>query len=163
MIKLICALDQNRTIGLDGKMPWHFPEDLQHFQHLTSNHPIIMGRRTFESIGHPLLHRLNIVLSKDEQFHPEGCLVFSSLKQALEFTQEKDVFIIGGQQLFEQTIDLADEIYLTEIHSEFQGDTFFPEFDKTLFSKEILKTTQFPYKADFCRYLRITSNKVKDH
>ena len=157
MIKIICAHDKHHVIGIHGKMPWHFPEDLKHFQNLTMNHPVIMGRKTFESIGKPLPGRLNIVLSQNKQYHPEGCFVFSSLKQALEFVKEKDVFVIGGQTLFEQALPLAEQLYLTEINAEFNGDTFFPDFDKTLFKKEVLKKTHTPFEAKFCCYTRITS------
>lgn len=129
---IIAAVAKNRVIGNNGRMPWHIPEDLQHFKQLTTGHTILMGRKTFESIGHPLPHRRNIVLSSQPI---SGMETFPSLNDAFRsLAPEEQVFIIGGGAVFAQTLSLADEFYLTLIDKEFTGDTFFPEYE--LFLKQ---------------------------
>ncbi len=151
-IKMICACSQNRVIGHKGKMPWHFPEDLKHFKEMTLHHPVIMGRKTFESMKKPLPERTNLVLTTDNNYHAEGCIICHTLEDALSFAKNQDVFIIGGQTLFEQTLPLADELYLTEINTDFQGDTYFPAFDKQQYECTLLKEVQTPYSAKFLHY-----------
>jgi dihydrofolate reductase len=127
---ILAAVAHNRVIGNNGKMPWYIPEDLQHFKQLTTGHTILMGRKTFESIGHPLPHRRNIVLSSQLI---SGIETFSSLDAAFHaFASEEKVFIIGGGAVFAQTLLLADEFYLTLIDKDFAGDTFFPEYEQFL-------------------------------
>ena len=124
-------MSANRVIGRDNKMPWHLSADLKRFRTLTMNAPILMGRKTFESIGKPLDGRTNLILSKNPNYQPEGCLVFDSLKTALNAAQNygEELFIIGGATLYERALPLANRLYLTDIEAEFEGDTFFPEFD----------------------------------
>lgn len=153
MIQCICALDLERGIGKDGKMPWHFPEDLQHFKALTLHHTVIMGRKTFESIGKALPDRNNIVITSQKDYQAEGCQIVHSLKDALD-TAENDAFVIGGQSLFEQALPFADILYLTEIQDIFEADTFFPSFNKQDYQRTVLKKTEIPYKAEFCVYTR---------
>lgn len=153
MIKLICAMDLHHGIGLNGKMPWHFPEDLKHFKILTLNHTVLMGRKTFESIGKALPDRKNIILTHQPEYNQPDCITVHSLEEALNM--DKDLFIIGGQNLFKQTLPIADELYLTEIHETFEADTFFPQFDASLYHKEIIKTTNEPFYAEFTKYTRI--------
>lgn len=157
MIKIICAHDQNRVIGDKGKMPWHFPEDLQHFKTITLNHPVIMGRKTYESIGKALPHRTNVILTHDRSYDAEGCITITSLEEIQKLAKDQDLFIIGGQTLFEQMLPYADELYLTEIKAEFDGDTFFPEFNHEHYKRIVLKSTDKTYPADFILYRR------KDH
>ncbi len=156
-IKLICAHDKNRIIGNQGKMPWHFPEDLRHFKETTLHHPIIMGRKTFESIGTALPERTNLVVTSNRNYHAEKCIICHSLEEAFSFVKNQDVFIIGGQMLFEQTLPLADELYLTEINDEFTGDAYFPEFDKQQYECTLLKEVQTPYSAKFFHYQKINT------
>ena len=153
MIRLICAMDANHGIGIHGKMPWHFPEDLKYFKEQTLNKTILMGRKTFESIGKALPGRKNIILTHQTDYSQPDCLVVHSLKEALEI--DSDLIVIGGQKLFEQTLPLADELYLTEIHETFHADTFFPPFDASLYQKEIIKTTNEPFYAEFVKYTKI--------
>lgn len=130
-ISLIAALSENRVIGKDNKLPWHLPEDLRHFKEVTSGHPVIMGRKTFESIGRLLPKRHNIVVSRDSSYVVEGATMAHSLEQALEIAKNYDqneIFIIGGGQIFKQSLPLADRLYLTIVHTEIEGDAFFPEY-----------------------------------
>lgn len=130
-ISLIVAMSKNRVIGRDNKMPWHLSADLKRFRAITMNSPILMGRKTFESIGKPLDGRTNLILSKNEHYQPQGCLVFNSLESALAVAKNHgdELFIIGGATLYEIALPLAQRLYLTDIQAEFDGDTFFPEFD----------------------------------
>lgn len=132
-LSLIAALSKNRVIGKDNKLPWHIPEDLKRFQSLTSNHPIIMGRKTFESIGRVLPNRTNIVITRDPSWGHDGVLVSHSLEEALEIAKKhvsQEIFVIGGGQIFEQAIKKADKLYLTVVDSEIAGDAFFPDFSE---------------------------------
>lgn len=124
-------MSANRVIGRDNKMPWHLSADLKRFRAITMNSPILMGRKTFESIGKPLIGRTNMVLSKNTNYQPEGCLVFNSLENALNVAPNygEELFIIGGSTLYEMALPLSQRLYLTDIETEFEGDTFFPEID----------------------------------
>ena len=128
MTSLIVAISQNRVIGRDNALPWHLPDDLKYFRRVTKGNPVVMGRKTYESIGRPLPLRQNIVVSRDPTYRAEGCEVVHSLQAALEVAQlDKEVFIIGGAELYRQSLGLVDRVYLTEVHAELEGDTFFPE------------------------------------
>ncbi len=124
-------MSANRVIGRNNKMPWHLSADLKRFRAITMNAPILMGRKTFESIGKPLIGRTNMILSHNLGYQPEGCLVFNSLETALNAAQNvsEELFIIGGSTLYEMALPLAERLYLTDIQAEFEGDTFFPEID----------------------------------
>ena len=130
-ISLIVAMAQNRVIGKNNQMPWHLSADLKRFRAITMNSPILMGRKTFESIGKPLDGRENLILSHNANYQPQGCHVFQSLEKALQTAETlgDELFIIGGATLYEMTLPLAQKLYLTQIQTEFDGDTFFPEFD----------------------------------
>ncbi len=131
IISIIVAMDETRGIGVEGRLPWHLPADLKRFKSLTMGHHLIMGRKTFASIGRPLPGRTTIIVTRDQSFQPEGCLVAHSLETALEFARldlENDVFVIGGAEIFIQAIELADRIYLTQVHSSLPADVYFPEF-----------------------------------
>lgn len=126
-ISLIVAKSKNHVIGKNNKMPWHLPADLKHFKNVTMGKTIIMGRRTFESIGKPLPGRRNIVISHNEKLQITGCDVFNSIEDALVAVKnESEVMIIGGANIYAQTIALARTIYLTVIEVELDGDAFFP-------------------------------------
>jgi dihydrofolate reductase len=130
-ITLIVAMTTNRVIGLNNRMPWHLPADLKRFRKITMGYPILMGRKTFESIGKPLPGRTNIIISKNPDYRQAGCLVFNDIPTAIHagcrFAEE--IFVIGGSDLYQATLPLAGTLYLTEINKDFPGDTFFPEID----------------------------------
>jgi dihydrofolate reductase len=130
-ISLIVAMASNRVIGLNNKMPWHLSADLKKFKKITMGSPILMGRKTHESIGKPLPGRTNIIISRNLDYRQDGCLVFNDLETALKKTCESadEIFVIGGSDLYEAILPMADTIYLTLINGEFPGDTFFPEID----------------------------------
>lgn len=126
-IIIIAAVAENNVIGKAGKLPWHLPEDLKHFKKLTMSYPIIMGRRTFESIGKPLPGRRNIVITHNIDFAAEGADVFHSFEAALDSCTDDKVFIIGGFSLFKEALEFADKIEMTKIHKKVDGDVLFPE------------------------------------
>lgn len=140
-INLIAAIaGEKRVIGKDGGMPWHIPEDLKHFRRLTEGRPVIMGRKTYESIGKPLPHRTNIVISKNMMNDIDRVLVAHTLSDALAKARispgNEEVFILGGQRVFEEALMQADRLYLTQIDLEVEGDTFFPPY------KHLFKTIE---------------------
>lgn len=121
---------ENRVIGANNALPWRLPADLKHFRRLTSGHHIIMGRRNYESIGKPLPDRTNIVVTRNTDYRAPGCLVRNSIEEALAAVRnDSEVFVIGGAEIYRQLLDRADRLYLTLIHSNIQGDTYFPEFN----------------------------------
>ena len=129
-LSLIVALDRNRMIGHEGNLPWHLPDDLKWFRRCTVGKPIVMGRRTWESIGRALPERPNIVISTRAGFEAPGATVVPSLEGALDVARDyPEVMIIGGGVLFAATLNLADRLYLTVVHGEYPGDTFFPAFE----------------------------------
>ena len=140
MIALIVAFDTNRLIGKDGGMPWYIPGELKRFRQLTEGNVVIMGRKTYQSLGKPLPNRINIVLSRSENFSGENLYSAQDLSEAMEMCcknwPDKDIFIGGGANLYQQVLDMVDVMYITEIDAEFSGDTFFPSFDENLFEKE---------------------------
>jgi dihydrofolate reductase len=127
IISIIAAMTDNRVIGRDGAIPWDIPADRRHFRELTMGHPVIMGRKTFESIGRPLPGRFNIILSRRGDFRAEGCSVAKTLEDALLACAGADeVFICGGEELYQQALPLVERIFLTVIHQDYDGDLFFP-------------------------------------
>ena len=133
MISIIAAYDMNRVIGKDGGIPWDIPEDRKRFRELTLGKTVIMGRRTYESIGHPLDGRVNIVVTSSQTFAEEGVLKAKSFRQALELS-EGDVFAIGGHGIYRDALRYADRLYITLIDARHDGDVFFPQFDTSLFN-----------------------------
>jgi dihydrofolate reductase len=131
-IYLVAAVAANRIIGANGQLPWHLPEDLKHFRQLTMGHPVIMGRRTWESLGRALPGRENIVVTGRPGYEAPGAAVANSLVAALALCiGETVVFVIGGTRLFEAALPLADRLVMTEIHRDYQGDTWFPRYDRS--------------------------------
>jgi len=131
IISLIVAMSRNRTIGQGNALPWHLPADLKYFKRITLGKPIIMGRKTFESIGRPLPGRTNIIVTHELAYRANGCTVVHSIDEAISVAQaHEEVMVIGGATLFEQILPRAERIYLTEIDEEFAGDTFFPELEQ---------------------------------
>ena len=130
IISLIAAMDRNRLIGQGNRLPWRLPADMKHFRKLTLGKPVVMGRRTFESIGKPLTKRTNIILTRDPHFRTSGCIVTHSVDEALRKANGcEEVMIIGGYSVYEQFLDCAKHLYLTQIHECFEGDVYFPEFE----------------------------------
>ena len=128
VVSLIAAMAENRVIGCKGRIPWDLPEDLHRFRELTWGHPIVVGRKTFESIGRPLPGRRNIVLTRQDDFQAEGCMVVHSLEAALEAAAGScEVFICGGAEVYRAALPHAQRIYLTIVHVTAEGDAFFPE------------------------------------
>lgn len=129
MINIIAACSKNRVIGKDNKLIWHIPDDLKRFKELTSGCPVLMGRKTFESIGRPLPNRKNIVLSKNKNWEHSGCLVYSDWRDVLPIFEKQTIWVIGGSQIYEQLMPYANKIELTYIEHDFEGDSYFPEID----------------------------------
>ena len=129
-ISIIVAMDNNRVIGVNNKLPWHLSEDLKHFKALTMGHPVIMGRKTYESIGKPLPDRTNIIVTHKPTFKAAGCVVVNSPQSALEVCHDEDeVFVIGGAELYREMLSMVQRVYVTEIHAKYPGDTWFPKLD----------------------------------
>ena len=131
MINIIVAVAENGVIGDKNSLLWHISEDLRNFKRITSGHPVIMGRKTYESLGRPLPNRTNVVITRSEMFI-EGCTVVHSLEEAVGmFPAGEEVFIIGGAQIYEQALPIADRFYLTRVGRAYDGDTSFPEWDES--------------------------------
>ncbi len=130
MIIMIAAAAENNALGKDNDLVWHLPDDFKRFKNLTSGHSIIMGRKTFESFPKPLPNRLHIVITRQKEYQPTGCIVVHSLKEALSMIEEnQDAFIIGGGEIYKQAMPFTDKIELTRVHQSFEVDTYFPEID----------------------------------
>jgi dihydrofolate reductase len=145
-ISLIVAVSRNGAIGLNNQLPWYLPEDLKYFKSVTMGKPLIMGRKTFDSIGRPLPGRANIVLTRDPQWTSDGVKVVQSVEQALvageiacEAADVDEIMVIGGEQIYRMTIDLADRIYLTQVDADVEGDAFFPDIDLNNWSQTSVK------------------------
>lgn len=128
-ISLIVAYDQNMGIGYQNKLPWSLPDDQKYFKEVTEGNIIVMGRKCYESIGKPLPNRVNIILTKQKDYKVEGCLVYNSISDLLNsIVTEKEIFIIGGQQIYQQFLPMADYLFITKIHHTFKVDTYFPKY-----------------------------------
>ncbi len=149
-VSMIAAIGKNRELGKDNKIPWHIPEDAKWFREKTSGHVVIMGRKTYESIGHPLPNRVNIIVTRDSSYAITGAIISHSMKEAVKIAKENEpsfakasagkaseIFIMGGAQIYEQGIHYADRLYITLIDHAFDADAFFPEYRE--FSKKIFE------------------------
>lgn len=154
MIALIAAYDRNRVIGYQGTIPWHLPDDLEHFKKLTSHHTVIMGRRTYESIGHPLPERTNIIISTTLHLNEPNCFTVSSIDEAIDTAKDDTIFFIGGATIYKEALALVDTMYITEIDAIFEGDTFFPSFNASLYSKELIQHIETPIPHTFYKFTR---------
>lgn len=144
MISLIVAHDHNHVIGYENGMPWHLPGDLQYFKEKTMGKPMIMGRKTFESIGRPLPGRRNIVVTRDANYRADGIETATSIEEALALAGDvPEIMIIGGEQIFRLSMELTDRIYITKINHAFKGDTFFPAYEEDF----VLVASQEPETA----------------
>jgi len=130
IVSAIVAMSQNRVIGKDNKIPWHLPADLKYFKKTTLNHHIILGRKCYESIGRPLPHRTNIVVTRSKTFEAKGCVIVHSIEEGLAYARlhnETEVFIAGGGEIYKQSMHLWDKLYLTEVEIEIEGNVYFPK------------------------------------
>lgn len=166
-VSILVAYDRNRAIGHGNKLPWYLPEDLKRFKALTMGHHIVMGRKTYESIGRPLPGRTNVVITRELGYLAEGSIVVDSLERALEMAKEdSEIFIIGGAQIFVQMLPFCDRMYATEIDATFDADTYFPEFDRASWmetSREHrAEDASNPYPFDFVVYDRASATHPGD-
>ncbi len=156
MVKLIVATDNKGGIGKDNQLLWHLPNDLKRFKFITNNHVVIMGRKTFESIGRVLPNRTNVVITRNKDLVFDGCVMCSSLEEAMERYAAEDVFIIGGGEIYKQALPFADKVYLTKVDTELEADTFFPELNEKewelVLLERHLKDDKHPYNYTFIDY-----------
>ena len=158
-LSIICGMDRNRLIGNKNALPWRLPADLAFFKQTTMGKPILMGRKTWDSIGRPLPGRRNIIITRNAAFKPQGAETVDSIDAALALVNDQpEAMLMGGASLYEQTIDIADALYITEIHHVFDGDAWFPEIDMALWKEAERVAHQAdennPYAYDFVKYLR---------
>jgi dihydrofolate reductase len=149
-------MSKNRVIGNNNELIWKLSSDLKRFKELTTGHPVVMGRKTYESIGRPLPNRRNIIITRNSEYEVEGCEVVSSLEEAL-LLSGNDCFIIGGGEIYKQSLELADKIYLTLVHKDFEGDTQFPELSKEwaiIDNKDFEADQKNEYNYSFIEYDR---------
>ena len=144
MTTIIAAIGKNGELGKDNDLIWHLPNDLIRFKKITSGHDVIMGRKTFESLGQPLPNRKNIIVTRNKHYLVDGCFIVNSLEAALKMTNNENHFILGGAEIYKQAIEFADVLDLTLIDASFEADAFFPEIDHNIW-KEVSRED---YKAD---------------
>lgn len=155
MISIICILGKNKAIGSHNKLIWDIPPDMQRFREITFGHPVVMGRVTYETIGRPLPGRTNIIVTHDQNFRAPRCLIAHSLKDALKMAKKinrEEIFVIGGGQIYKETMPAADKLYLTIVNDEPSADTFFPDYPE--FSK-IVKEEDHEYHGIRYKYLEL--------
>lgn len=132
MLSIIAAIGDNRELGKNNALLWHIPEDMKRFKTLTTGHTVIMGRKTYQSIGKSLPNRTNIIITMDKEFTAAGCIIAHSLDEAIQKSQDTEIFIIGGASVYRQAIDKADKLYLTKVKGTFDADTYFPDYSRFL-------------------------------
>ena len=154
MVSLIVAYDRNKLIGKDGKMPWFIDGELRRFRELTTGNVVIMGRKTIEAIGKPLPNRVNIVISRDKNY--DGCIMARSFDEAVEKARETglEIYITGGSTVYAPAIDIVDKMYITEIDAEYEGDTYFPDFDENDFIRTVDEEITEPVPYKYCTFTR---------
>lgn len=163
MLTLIAATSTNNALGKDNQLVWHLPLDFKRFKTLTSEHYIIMGRKTFESFPKPLPNRTHVIITRNKNYEaPEGCIVVSSLEKAIDVCpKNEEVFIIGGGEIYKQSINIADKVELTKVHTEVAADTFFPEIDpekwEVVFEEHHEKDEKHAFDFTFLTYQKIDS------
>lgn len=159
MISVIVAVAQNGVIGGGNSLLWHISEDLQRFKRITSGHAVIMGRKTFESLGRPLPNRHNVVITRQKEYAPEGVTVVGSLQEAIAlFPASEEVFITGGGEIYTQAMPIADRFYLTTVMQDYEGDTHFPAWDKAqwmeVFREYHENGKNYPYPFEYSDWVR---------
>ncbi len=163
MVTVIAAIGQHNELGKDNDLIWHLPADLKRFKQTTTGHCIVMGRKTFESIGKPLPNRTSIIITRDATYSQEGCLVAHSIEEAIALAGDTKVFIIGGAEIYKQALakQLADVLDITLVHQEFEADVYFPEIDQKVWSE--VSREDFPadeknqYAYSFVSYTKKTT------
>jgi len=156
MIKIIVATSRNKVIGDSNNLIWYLPADLKRFKEITTGNTIVMGRKTYESIGKPLPNRRNIVITRDVNYEVDGCEIVNSLEEALMISNQ-NCFIIGGGEIYKQSMEIADQIYLTLVHEDFEGDTTFPEIGsewKMVTSQDFEPDEKNKHKYSFIEYMK---------
>ena len=159
-VSLIAAMDKNRVIGKENDIPWRIPKDWEYVKNTTKGHPIILGRKNLESIGRALPDRRNIILTRDKGFTFNGCEIVHSIEDVFELCKnEEEIFIFGGEQIYNLFFPYVEKMYITKIHHEFEGDTFFPEVNyeewNEVFAQKGIKNDKNPYNYYFHVYERI--------
>ncbi len=145
MITIIAAIAENNALGKDNQLIWHLPADLKRFKQVTLNHHIIMGRKTFESLGKPLPNRTTIIITRNKNYSAKGCIVVNSLKKAIEASKnDENPYILGGAEIYKQAMEIADKLDLTFVHHKFEADAFFPIIDSKIWKE----TSREDFKAD---------------
>ncbi len=145
MITIIAAIAKNNALGKDNQLIWHIPNDLKRFKKVTSGHHVIMGRKTFESLGKPLPNRVNIIISRNKDYTANGCVVVHSLQEAITAAKDdSNPFILGGAQIYKQALEIADVLDLTFVHHSFEADAFFPTIDMDVWKED----SREDFKAD---------------
>ena len=157
MVTIIAAVGRNRALGKNNDLIWHLPADLRRFKSLTRGHHVIMGRKTFESLGKPLPKRTNIIVSRNPEYKAEGCITVNSLHAGLEMAQsDPNPYILGGAEIYKQALSIADFMDLTLVHEDFEADAFFPEFDPAEWElvgrEDFEKDEENPYDYSFVQY-----------
>lgn len=162
IISIIVAVAKNNVIGNNNGLIWHLPVDLKYFKEKTSGHHIIMGRKNYESIGKPLPNRTSIIITREKNYRADGCIIVNSLEQAVgKVKNDPEPFIIGGGQIYSQAIDIANRLYITKIHADFEGDTFFPHIDPDIWQVISKSDTTIPDNKNkhACTFL-VYENKI---
>ena len=158
MIALIVAYTKNRVIGSNGRIPWKIKGEQRRFRELTTGNVVIMGRKSFEEIGHPLPNRYTVVVSSTADFETDNCTTASSLPQAIRLAEEKapgkNIYISGGAGLYREAIDIVDKMFVTEIDTEMEGDTYFPVFDESRYVKTVDETVEGEIPYSYVTYTR---------
>lgn len=160
IVSIIVAMDLNRVIGKDNTLPWRLPRELQYVKKTTMGHPIILGRKNYESIGRPLPGRRNIILTRDRQFKADGCEIAHSIEDVYKMCKgEEEIFIFGGEQIYKLFLQDTNRIYLTKIHYEFEGDTFFPDIDESEWKEISVEQGITDEKNPYIYYYHILEKK----
>jgi len=164
-LSILVAMAKNRVIGKNNALPWHLPADLKHFKALTMGHPVIMGRKTYESIGRLLPGRTNIIVTRQKAYQVAGAITVNSIDDALKVCQagvdgNNEVFLIGGAELYRQTLERCNRIYITEIQQDFDGDTFFPAFNLEEW-KEITREKHFSEDRILDYHFVVFNHKIR--
>ena len=159
MITLIAAAAENNALGKDNQLLWHIPDDFKRFKQITSEHYIIMGRKTFESFPKPLPNRTHVIITRQKDYLAEGCIVVHSLEEAISISpKDEEVFVIGGAEIYTQSISIADKIELTRVHTSLEADAYFPTFDvnhwELVFEEHHYKDEKHDYDYTFETYLK---------
>lgn len=154
MIALIVAFDKNQVIGNKGCIPWRIKGEQKRFKELTTGNVVIMGRKSYEEIGRPLPNRTTIVISGIKNFDAENCMTAKSVQEAIDMAGDRDIYIFGGARVYEEALPFVEKMYITEINAEVEGDTYFPEFDKEQFVKEIDQTVDGEIPYTYVTYTR---------